>query len=175
MPLALAARIYQLDGKPFTIVEARMASAIESLLFRGTPIRWRSAGLLRTYSLESIKLPASGGSTRFRPGRDPMMLQLKVRLRFLTPEEGGRQTPPASGYRPPVWFGELDDSGGEVLRDWSFEFEGPDGGILDNLELGHEGTATMTSISHAPPERRLAQDQRSRCERERVLSPTALS
>lgn len=50
-----------------------------------------------------------------------------------------------------MWFGELDDSGGEVLRDWSFEFEGPDGGILDRLELGREGMATMTAISHEPP------------------------
>jgi hypothetical protein len=36
MPLALAARTYRLDGKPFTIVEARVPSALESLLYRGT-------------------------------------------------------------------------------------------------------------------------------------------
>jgi translation elongation factor EF-Tu-like GTPase len=69
-----------------------------------------------------------------------MGIAAKVKLEFLTPELGGRRTPPVSGYRPPVWFGEVDGDGQAVLWDCQFEF-------ASEPRLGSEIEAVLRSAS----------------------------
>jgi hypothetical protein len=64
----------------------------------------------------------------------------RVRIRFVTPEEGGRTTAPTSGYRAPVWFGEIDGDGEPLLWDCHFDF-------AHDPALGSDTEAVMRSAT----------------------------
>jgi hypothetical protein len=65
-----------------------------------------------------------------------MTMVLSAAVTFLPAEEGGRANAPASGYRAPVWFGQVDDSGEPVL--WDFEFAFPERGVGIPVRFGEE-------------------------------------
>lgn len=106
--------------------------------------------LALTSAYASMNLHDSEYSTRFRSGRNPYDVAQGTTSVSDT-KRGGRHAT-SVGISASVWFGETDDSGGEVLSDWYFEFESPDGAVLDYLDLGTEAAATMTPVSQAPPE-----------------------
>jgi translation elongation factor EF-Tu-like GTPase len=77
---------------------------------------------------------------------------LKVTVTFLNASQGGRVTAPASGYRPPLWFGDTDAAGEPLLWDFEFRFtsEDPDALVPFNTEVPaviRAGSATEKDLS----------------------------
>jgi len=73
---------------------------------------------------------------------------LNAVVTFLGTDQGGRATAPASGYRPPVWFGDTGASGEPMLWDFEFQFTGAhaDG----EVPLSEEVPARMRAVSATP-------------------------
>jgi translation elongation factor EF-Tu-like GTPase len=70
---------------------------------------------------------------------------LKAVVTFLRSDDGGRVNAPASGYRPPIWFGDVDAGGGHQLWDFEFEFTGPHASRA--VPFGTEVPALMHAVS----------------------------
>lgn len=75
-------------------------------------------------------------------------LRIEAAVTFLATEEGGRQTPVFSGYRPDAWFGQRTDTGLEAC--WGFRFVFP--GLPDDAPVpaGDEVTAHMQAAVAGP-------------------------
>ena len=73
---------------------------------------------------------------------------LDATVRFLPADEGGRSTPPWSGYRCPVWFGQVGSDGTELLWDFAFDFPGrpPD----EPVPFGADVRVTMRAATATP-------------------------
>lgn len=66
---------------------------------------------------------------------------IEATVTFLTTAEGGRSSPPANGYRPPVWFGQRSDDGLRIMWDFAFTFVGLEADAP--VTPGHEVVALM--------------------------------
>lgn len=56
-------------------------------------------------------------------------MRLAALVTFVSADGGGRASPPSSGYRPPVRFGEQASGGEPALWDFEFHFAGDDRGV----------------------------------------------
>jgi translation elongation factor EF-Tu-like GTPase len=73
---------------------------------------------------------------------------LNAVVTFLSTDQGGRITAPASGYRPPVWFGDTDASGEPLLWDVEFQFKGAHADA--EAPFDQEVPALMRAVSATP-------------------------
>lgn len=72
------------------------------------------------------------------------MIVFNVVVTFFSADRGGRSKPPASGYRPPIWFGQVDSAGQPVT--WDFEFEFRENGPTSPVRFGEDVPAVMRSV-----------------------------
>jgi elongation factor Tu len=61
------------------------------------------------------------------------LFTISAKIYFLSPEEGGRQTPIFSGYRPALYFGEKQTDGAILLPAGSRAFPGTECEVVIKL------------------------------------------
>ena len=74
-----------------------------------------------------------------------MSIIIEAIVRFFSAEHGGRSNPPSSGYRPPVWFHEVDAAREPVM--WDFEFDFTNQGPAAPVPFGEDVRAVMRAVS----------------------------
>lgn len=74
-----------------------------------------------------------------------MPITFRAVVTFLSAAQGGRSNPPASGYRPPVWFHQIDASGEPVM--WDFVFDFPSSGEEEPVPFGEQVPTVMKAVS----------------------------